>query len=545
MSKKTYYDTEARTRVLAGAKELYEAVKVTLGPKGRNVVITGPMGPTITHDGITVAKGIDLATDPKDETTWGQRTGADLIREAAAKTNDVVGDGTTTATVLAYHILNEANKLIAAGHNPMDLRKGLDEATAEVLSTIEDKIEAIAGNSKRIAQVATVSAGDPEIGDLIAEVISTVGSNGSVTVEESNSFGLTKEIVEGFNMDRGYVSPYMVTDTARMEAVIDKPLFLLTDKKLGSIAEVLPLIEKIAQSGKKELVIIADEIEGEVLNTLVINKLKGSFNALALRAPGFGDRRVAMLQDIATLTGATIISDETGLTFENAGLDVLGGARKIIATKDDTTIIEGFGDPEVIADRLSQLATQIGETQSEYDKEQLERRMAALSGKVAVIKVGGATEAEIEEKKFRVDDAVAATKAAVKGGIVTGGGVTLVELASTIKVEASSIGTSREAGKLVLKNALSRPFFYLMSNAGLNADSKLDQVMGSKPGFGFDVNDASTLVDLRKAGIVDPANVTKAAITNAVSVAGVAMTMGALLVDIPEVPTPQPQNNNF
>lgn len=535
MAKKIYFDDDARGRVLAGAKELYDAVKVTMGPKGRNVVITKSYGgPTVTHDGVTVAKAVDIEQSPKNEKSWGRNVGADLIKQAASKTNDTVGDGTTTSTVLAYHILEEANKLIVAGHNPMDLKKGLDEAASQVLDQISGMSEQIAGHKDKIAQVATVSAGDSEIGNLIADVIEAVGGEGSVTVEQSQTLGMDKEIVEGFKIDRGYVSPYMVTDTARMEASYDKPLILVTDKKIGSIQEILPLLEKVAQGGKKELVIIAEDVEGEALSTLILNRLKGVFNALAIKAPAFGDRRKAILEDIAILTGATLISDDRGLTFENAGIEVLGSARKIIATKDDTTIIEGYGDPKEVAERLSQIKSQVEHQKSEYEKENLEKRLAALQGKVAVIKVGGATETEIEEKKFRVDDAVAATKAAVAEGIVPGGGVTLVDLSKTLQIEATKIGSSREAGHLILKNALVQPFRQLMLNAGLNADEKLAKVLEAKAGTGFDIHEPATIVDLKSAGIVDPAKVTKEAIINAVSVAGTAMTMGSLIVEIPE-----------
>jgi len=526
MAKKVFYEADARERVLAGAKELYDAVKVTMGPKGRNVVISKSYGgPTITHDGVTVAKAIDIAD--KDDETLGRSVGADLVRQAASKTNDVVGDGTTTSTVLTYRILKEANKLIAAGHNPMDLKKDLDKASAQVLADIEKSVVKIAGRKDKIAEVATISAGDSEIGKLIAEVIEAVGEDGTVTVEQSQTLGIDKEIVEGFKIDKGYVSAYMSTDMARMEAVYEKPLILVTDKKISSIQDILPLIEKIAQGGKKELVIFAEDVDGEALATLILNKLKGVFSALAIKAPSFGDRRKATLEDIAILTGATVISDEQGLTFENAGLEVLGSARKIIAGKDNTTIIEGYGAAKDIKARMTQIKAQASNATSDFDTEKLEERLAAMAGKVAVIKVGGATETEIEEKKFRVDDAVAATKAAVAEGIVAGGGVILVDLSKTL--ESGSVGSK------ILKEALLQPFRQLMLNAGLNSEAKLAEVLGSsKKGMGFDVNNADKLVDMKVAGIIDPAKVTKEAITNAVSIAGTAMTMGSLIVDIPE-----------
>jgi chaperonin GroEL len=536
MAKKIFYDDDARARVLAGAKELYDAVKVTMGPKGRNVVIQKSYGgPSVTHDGVTVAKAVEINESLKDESSLGKGVGAELIKTAASKTADNVGDGTTTSTVLAYHILSEANKLIAAGHNPMDLKKGLDEAAASVLGSIESMTEQIAGKRDKVAQVATVSAGDAEIGELIADVIEAVGNDGTVTVEQSQTLGLEKEIVEGFKIDRGYVSAYMSTDMVRMEASYEKPLILVTDKKIGNIQEILPLLEKIAQGGKKELVIIAEDVEGEALATLILNRLKGVFNTLAIKAPAFGDRRKATLEDIAILTGATVISDEAGYSFENATLEMLGTARKVLADKDTTTIIEGAGDATKIAQRMEQIKAQAESASSEYDKENLEKRLAALAGKVAVIKVGGATETEMNEKKDRVDDAVAATKAAVAEGIVPGGGVTLVDLSKKLDVVSTTVSNSAHAGQLILKNALLQPFKQLMLNAGLNAEEKLSKVIESSlGGQGFDVNNADSLSNLKEQGIVDPAKVTREAIQNAVSVAGTAMTMGALIVDLPE-----------
>ncbi|HVE80536.1 MAG TPA: chaperonin GroEL [Candidatus Dormibacteraeota bacterium] len=534
MAKQIFYDDDARTRVLQGAKELYDAVKVTMGPKGRNVVIGKSYGgPTVTHDGVTVAKAVELE-EKKDSESLGRGIGAELIKQAASKTNDEVGDGTTTATVLTYHILSEANKLIAAGHNPMDLKRGLDEAAGELIKKIDTMTEKIAGNKEKIAQVATVSAGDSEIGELIADVIEAVGEEGSVTVEQSQTLGLEKEVVEGFKVDRGYVSPYMVTDATRMEAIYEKPLILVTDKKIGSIQDILPLLEKVAQGGKKELVIIAEDVEGEALATLVLNRLKGVFSALAIKAPSFGDRRKEILEDIAILTGATVISDEQGVTFENATVDMLGSARKIIATKDDATIIEGTGSSSEVNSRISQLKAQAENATSEFEKEKFEERLASLAGKVAVIKVGGATETEIEEKKFRVDDAVAATKAAVAEGIVPGGGVTLADLSKELDVEPTRVSNSQEAGQLILKNALVEPFRQLMLNAGLNAEEKLAKVLEAKAGVGVDVNSPSKTVVMKEAGIVDPAKVTREAVQNAVSIAGTAMTMGGLIVEIPE-----------
>lgn len=532
MSKKVFYDDDARRRVLAGAQILYDAVKTTMGPKGRNVIISKSYGnPTVTHDGVTVAKGVELA-DVDDE-TLGYKVGAELIKQAANKMNDVAGDGTTTVTVLTYHILNEANKLIAAGHNPMLLRKGLEAASAQVIAKLTGMSEDIKANKKRVAEVATISAGDETIGNLIADVIEKVGKDGVVTVEEGQGLALESEVVEGFTFDRGFVSPYMVTDTARMEAVYDKPAIVITDKKISSIQEFLPLLEKLAQAGKKDLVLIAEDVDGEALGTLILNRLKGVFNTIAIKAPAFGDRRKDVLNDIAILTGAEVITDDRGMTFENVEMDVVGTARKVIVTKDETTIIEGAGSSAELKARIDQINTQIKAATSEYDKENLEKRRAALEGKVAVIKVGGATETEIEEKKFRVDDAVAATKAALEEGIVPGGGVTLINLISTITV-GNGDDDSVKAGKELLKKALEQPFRILLANAGLNADEWLPKVKTGKLGQGVDVNHPTKLVDLKSAGIVDPARVTKEALQNAVSIAGTSMTMGALVVEVPE-----------
>jgi chaperonin GroEL len=534
MAKKIFYDDEARRRVLGGAQVLYDAVKTTMGPKGRNVVISKSYGnPTVTHDGVTVAKGVDIA-DIDDE-TLGYKVGAELIKQAANKMNDVAGDGTTTVTVLTYHILNEANKLIAAGHNPMQLRKGLEMAAHQALTQLSGMSEDIAGKKDRIAEVATISAGDSEIGKLIADVMDKVGKDGVVTVEEGQGLLLESEVVEGFTMDRGYVSPYMVTDTSRMEAVYEKPAILITDQKITSVQDFLPMLEKLAASGKKDLVIIAEDVEGEAMGTLILNKLKGVFNTVAVKAPSFGDRRKDILNDIAILTGGEVISEELGITFENAELSVIGSARKVIVTKDDTTIIEGAGAASSVKARIDQINKQIESATSEYDKENLEKRRAALSGKVAVIKVGGATETEIEEKKFRVDDAVAAVKAAMDEGIVPGGGVTLINLANSIKTEGTDSAT---AGAQILKSSMEQPFRILLNNSGLNADEWLPQVKAGKVGFGVDVNNPAKLIDLKASGIIDPSRVTKEALQNAVSIAGTAMTMGALVAEIPEKAAP-------
>lgn len=531
MAKKVFYDDDARNRVLGGAKSLYDAVKVTYGPKGRNVVIAkGFGGPTVTHDGVTVAEGIELPEN--DDETLGYKVGADLIKQAAKNLNKQAGDGTTTVTVLTYSILKEANRLIAAGHNPTELRKGIEQAGAEIVKELNKLAEPIEGKSDRVAEVATISAGDAEIGKLIAGVIEKVGKDGVVTVEAGQGLELEAEVVEGFSLDKGWVSPFFVTDAGRQEAVYEKPAILITDKKISSVQEFLPMLEKLAQSGKKDVVLIADEVEGEALSILVLNKLKGVFNTVAVKAPSFGDRRKDVLRDIAVLTGATVISEDHGLTFENAGLEVLGSARKVIVGKDETTIIEGAGKPSGVKERISEIKSLSENASSEYEKEQFDKRAAALSGKVAVIKVGGATETEIDEKKFRVDDAVAATKAALAEGIVAGGGVTLVNLAGNLKVSGAD---SLSVGRQILKDALKQPFLQIMKNAGLNADALLAQVESGKPGFGVNVmKPEDGLIDVKKAGVIDPARVTKEAVQNAVSIASTAATMGALVVDIPE-----------
>ncbi len=535
MAKRVFYDEDARARLLGGAKVLYDAVKVTYGPKGRNVVIDKSFGgPTITHDGVTVAEAIDLPE--VDDETLGYKAGAELIKQAAKNLNKAAGDGTTTVTVLTYSILKEANKLIAAGHNPMELRKGIEAAGAEVIASIESLAEEIEGKSERVAEIATISAGDAEIGKLIAGVIEKIGKDGVVTVEASQRLDLEADVVEGYTFDKGFVSQFFVTDPARQEAVYEKPSIIITDNKVSNVQELLPLLEKLAAAGKKDVVLIADEVEGEALSVLVLNKLKGVFNAVAVKAPSYGDRRKDQLQDIATLTGATVISADAGLALETAELDVIGSAQKVIVGKDATTIIEGAGAKSAIKERIRLIQSQ-SSSASEYDREDLQRRVASLGGKVAVIKVGGATETEIDEKKYRVDDAVAATKAALAEGIVAGGGVTLVNSAAAISVDGSD---SIAAGRKILKEALRQPFRLIMQNAGLNSDALLAQVEAAKPGTGVDVNSMhDTLIDVKKAGVIDPARVTKQAVQNAVSIAATAATMGALVVDIPEAPSTQ------
>ena len=532
MPKKVFYDAEAREKVLGGAKALYDAVKVTFGPKGRNVVIEKSYGaPTITHDGVTVAEAIDLGNE--DEDTLGYQVGAKLIKTAAQKLNKVAGDGTTTVTVLTYNIIAEANKLIAAGYNPMELRKGIEAAGAEIIKGINKTTEKIDGNSDKVAEVATISAGDAEIGKLIAETIAKIGKDGVVTVEAGQGLEMESEVVEGFSYDKGFSSAFFVTDTQRQEAIFDKPAILLTDKKIGAASDLLPFLEKMAVAGQKDLVIIAEEVEGEALSVLVLNKLKGVFNTLVLKAPAFGDRRKEIMEDIAILTGATVVSSDKSLQLEEVGLEVLGHAHKVIATKDETTIIKGDGKASEVKSRITEIQSQAKISTSDYETEQLEKRAAALLGKVAVIKVGGATETEIDEKKFRVDDAVAATKAALDEGIVPGGGVTLVNLAKNLK--------DNNAGSIIVKNALKTPFVQIVENAGLNSQALLDKVESAKDGFGLNVmKPEQGIIDLKKAGVIDPTRVTREAVQNAVSIAATAITMGALIVELPEKESPAP-----
>lgn len=531
MAKQVFYDDEARARVLGGAKALYDAVKVTFGPKGHNVVIGKTYGgPTVTHDGVTVAESIDLA---ENDETLGYKVGAELIKQAATKLNKKAGDGTTTVTVLTYNILAEANKLIAAGHNPQELRLGIEKAGAEVMAQLDKMAESIADKPERVAEVATISAGSIEIGRLIANVISKIGKDGVVTVEAGQGLEMESEVVKGYSFDRGFVSPFFVTDPARQEAIYDKPAILIADYKISNAQEFVPFLERVATAGRKNLVIIAEEIDGEALSLLVLNKLKGAFDSVAVKAPAYGDKRKAQLEDIAILTGATVVSEDLGMTLENSGLEVLGTARRIIVGKDSTTIIEGAGDAKLLQERIGYINQLADNAPSEYDKEQLLSRRASLQGKVAVIKVGGATETEIDEKKFRVDDAVAATKAALEEGIVPGGGVTLVNAANKLEIKGAD---SIAAGQKVLQSALKQPFLQITRNAGLNSEALLAQVeVHKKAGFGVNVMKPNAgLVDLKSEGVIDPAKVAKEAVQNSVSIAATAITMGALVVDIPE-----------
>ena len=534
--KEIYYNQDARAKVLAGAKKLYDAVKVTYGPKGQNVIIEKEYGaPVITHDGVTVAEAVDLGSTPEN---MGEKVGANLIKAASQKLNKVAGDGTTTVTVLTYNILAEANKLIAAGVNPMELRRGIEKAGAEIVKKIDQLSEKIEGDSKKIAEVATISAGDKEIGELIADVISKIGKDGVITVEAGQGLDLEEEIVEGFNYDKGYASAFFVTDVNRQEAIMDKPLILLTDKKLTASSDILPLLEKVAASGKKDLVIIAEEVSGEALSLLVLNKLKGVFNTIVLKAPAFGDRRKEIMEDIAILTDATVVSEEKGMKLEEVGLEVLGSAKKVIATKSDSTIIEGAGTKAAVKARVELIEAQAAVANSDYERGELEKRKAALEGRVAVIKVGGATEPEIDEKKYRVDDAVSATRAALAEGIVAGGGVTLVNLAKTL--------TGEDNGTKIVRNAIKAPFLHILENAGLNSQALLAQVESSKDGFGINVMEPEKgIVDMKKIGVIDPARVTREAVQNAISIAATTMTMGALITIVPEPKTPDPASDGM
>ena len=463
----------------------------------------------------------------EDDETLGYEMGAKLIKTAAQKLNKIAGDGTTTVTVLTYNIIAEANKLIAAGHNPMDLRKGIEAAGAEIIKSINKTAEKIDGDSQKIAEVATISAGDAEIGKLIADVIEKIGKDGVVTVEQGQGLEMQSEITEGYTYDKGFASAFFVTDANRQEATFDKPEILITDKKISAVNDIVPFLEKMAQAGRKDLVIIAEEVEGEALSVLVLNKLKGVFNTLVLKAPAFGDRRKEIMEDIAILTGATVVSADKGMSLENSGLEVLGSAHKIIATKDETTIIKGAGKQAEVKARIAQIEAQAEASNSDYETGEFNKRAAALKGRVAVIKVGGATETEIDEKKYRVDDAVAATKAALDEGIVPGGGVTLVNLSKKLKDDS--------AGSVILKNALKAPFVHITENAGLNSQALLAEVEAAKDGQGINVmTPEKGLIDLKKAGVIDPARVTREAVQNAVSIAATTITMGALVVELPE-----------
>ncbi|PKM86626.1 MAG: chaperonin GroEL [Firmicutes bacterium HGW-Firmicutes-12] len=524
MAKQIIFSEEARRSLEKGVNALAEAVKITLGPKGRNVVLDKKFGsPTITNDGVTIAREIELE-DPFEN------MGAQLVKEVATKTNDVAGDGTTTATVLAQAIIREGLKNVAAGANPMIIKKGIEKAVAATVEEIK-KISKPIESKAAISQVASISAADTDIGNLIAEAMETVGNDGVITVEESQSIGTTLELVEGMQFDRGYVSHYMITDTDKMEAVLTDPYILITDKKISAIQDILPVLEKVVQGGKP-LLIIAEDIEGEALATLVVNKLRGTFTCVGVKAPGFGDRRKAMLEDIAILTGGQVISEDMGLKIENTDISQLGRAAKVKISKEDTTIVEGHGEKANIDARVSQIRKQHEDTTSEFDREKLQERLAKLSGGVAVIQVGAATETELKEKKHRIEDALAATRAAVEEGIVSGGGVALVDALMALE-NLSSEQPDEMTGIKIIKKALEEPLRLIANNAGMEGSVVVEKVKSSARGFGFNAL-TGVYEDMIAAGIVDPAKVTRSALQNAASIASMLLTTECLIADKPD-----------
>lgn len=525
MAKDIQFDQACRGGLQTGVNKLANAVKVTLGPKGRNVVIDKGFGsPVITKDGVTVAKEIELENKIEN-------VGAEIVKEVASKTNDVAGDGTTTATVLAQAIVNEGLRNVVAGTNPLSLKRGIDKGVAAIVNYLKNDLSKSITTKEEKAQVASISANDAEIGALIAEAIEEVGNDGVVTVEESPSFGLEKEKVEGMQFDRGYVSAYMITNPERMEAEYKNASILITDKKISSISEIVPLLEKVAQSGKKELVIIAEDVDGEALATLVVNKLRGTFNTLAIKAPGFGDRRKEMLQDIAILTGGRVITEEVGLKLDGVQLSDLGQAGRIKASKDNTTVIEGKGDKAAIAERIGQLKKLIEQTESDFDREKLTERLAKLSGGVAVLRVGAATETEMEEKKHRIEDALSATRAAVKEGIVAGGGTALLRCVSVL--DNVKVDQDEKVGLDILRRALEEPARQIAENAGFDGAVIVSEVKKLKGNFGFNAA-TNTYEDLVVAGIIDPTKVTRSALENAASAASMLLTTEAVITEIPK-----------
>ncbi|MDU5732088.1 chaperonin GroEL [Veillonella sp.] len=520
MAKEILFNEEARRALGRGVDQLANAVKVTLGPKGRNVVLDKKFGsPTITNDGVTIARDIELP-DPFEN------MGAQLVKEVATKTNDVAGDGTTTATVLAQAMIQEGMRNVAAGANPMILKKGIETAVKTLVEEIKKRSIKVSGKSE-IAQVASVSAADEEIGGLIAEAMEKVGNDGVITVEESKGLQTALNVVEGMQFDRGYISPYMVTDPDRMEAVMDNPYILITDRKISAIADMLPTLEKVVKVGK-ELLIIAEDVEGEALATLVVNRLRGTFKAVAVKAPGFGDRRKAMLEDIAILTGGTVITEDMGRKLDSVELTDLGTARQVRITKDETTIIDGVGDKDVIAKRVSQIRAQVEETTSEFDREKLQERLAKLSGGVAVIEVGAATEVEMKDKKLRIEDALNATRAAVEEGIVAGGGTTFIDIIPALNtLEATG---DVQTGINLVKRAVEEPLRQIAYNAGLEGSVVVEKVKNTEAGVGFNAL-TEEYMDMVKAGIVDPAKVTRSALQNAASIASLVLTTETIVAD--------------
>ena len=532
MAKIIAFDEEARRSLERGMNVLADAVKVTLGPKGRNVVLEKKWGaPTITNDGVSIAKEIELE-DPYE------KIGAELVKEVAKKTDDVAGDGTTTATVLAQALVKEGLRNVAAGSNPMSLKKGIEKAVDVVSQQLLDMAKDVE-TKEQIASTAAISAGgDMEVGELIAEAMDKVGKEGVITVEESNTFGLELVLTEGMRFDKGYISPYFVTDPERMEAVLEDPYLLIVNSKISSVKDLLPILEKVMQSGKP-LAILAEDVEGEALATLVVNKIRGTFRSVAVKAPGFGDRRKAMLQDIAILTGGQVISEEVGLKLENTGLELLGRARKVVVTKDETTIVEGAGDSEQIAGRVNQIRAEIDKSDSDYDREKLQERLAKLAGGVAVIKVGAATEVELKERKHRIEDAVRNAKAAVEEGIVPGGGVALIQamVAASPKIDALGLTDEQAVGADIVRQAISAPLRQIAFNAGLEGGVVVEKVKELPAGHGLDAA-TGEYVDMIKAGIIDPAKVTRSALQNAASIAGLFLTTEAVVADKPEKSAP-------
>ena len=526
MAKKIQFGEEARRSLEKGVNALADTVKITLGPKGRNVVLDKKYGaPLITNDGVTIAKEIELE-DPFEN------MGAQLVKEVSTKTNDVAGDGTTTATLLAQAIIREGLRNLAAGANPMILKKGIEAATEAAVDGLREQSQPINGK-QAIAQVAANSAADETIGKLISDAMETVGADGVITVEESKTMTTGMTTVEGMQFDRGYSSAYMVTDTEKMEAVLDDPLILITDKKISAIQEVLPVLEQVVQTGKK-LLIIAEDVEGEALSTLVVNKLRGTFTCVSVKAPGFGDRRKEMLQDIAILTGGTVISSETGMELKEATLDMLGKARQVKVNKENTTIIDGAGDKEAIKARISQIKAQIAETTSDYDKEKLQERLAKLAGGVAVIQVGAATEVEMKERKMRIEDALSATRAATEEGIVPGGGIALLNVAPKVAELLDKFAGDAKTGVQIVLRSLEEPIRQIALNAGIDGSVIVDHIKNAKkPGYGYDALKGE-YVDMVERGIIDPTKVTRSALQNAASIAAMILTTESLVADIPE-----------
>ncbi|MCX7620429.1 MAG: chaperonin GroEL [Acidimicrobiales bacterium] len=529
MPKILRFDEEARRSLEAGVNKLADAVKVTLGPKGRNVVLDKKFGaPTITNDGVSIAREVELE-DPFEN------MGAQLVKEVATKTNDIAGDGTTTATVLAQALVREGLRNVAAGANPMGLKRGIEKAVAAAVDAIAEQAKEIDEKSE-IAQVASISAADPAIGEVIADAIDKVGKDGVVTVEESNTFGMELEFTEGMQFDKGYLSPYFVTDPERQEVVLQDPYILLVNSKISSVQDLLPVLEKVMQTGKP-LLVIAEDVEGEALATLVVNKIRGTFSSAAVKAPGFGERRKAMLQDMAILTGGQVISEEVGLKLENTTLDLLGRARKVVVTKDTTTIVEGAGSEADVQGRIAQIKREIEETDSDWDREKLQERLAKLAGGVAVIKVGAATEVELKEKKHRIEDALSATRAAIEEGVVAGGGTALVRARQAVSKVRESLDGDQATGATIVYKALEAPARLIADNAGHEGAVIVQQVEAESGATGFNAA-TGEFVDLLKAGVIDPAKVTRAALQNAASIAALLLTTEALVADKPEEPNP-------